>query len=121
MLFDKFKTLSCWSLLMFSILEILFSCKSRTSKLLKHSTCFMTSIWFLLNIKTLKFSTVEKLAISFTLLHEISRKVKFGNETKFSILTISLFYKFKYFILSSPSNNGTCFKFLDSNYIFSTF
>lgn len=104
-----------------SIFYILFSCKSKISRFLKLSRFLIEVIWFLLSINTRRFSTVEKFEISLNLFLEKSRKVRLGKLTKFSILIISLFYKFKYFILSSPSSKGTCFKFLLSNVIFSTF
>lgn len=118
---DKLRTLNDVSLLRFSILVILFSCKSKTSKFLKFSTCFTYSIRFLLSINTLRLSTVEKLEISFILFVDRSRNVRFGKLTKFSIFVISLFYKFKYFIFSSPSSKGICLRVLESKVIFSTF
>jgi hypothetical protein len=109
--------------LMFSIVDILLSWRSRTSKFLSVSMgIFIYSIWFLESIKTLKFSeTACKLDISLSLFILRSMNVRFGRDTRFSILEISLFYKFRYFIFSSPSNSGTCLRQRESRFIFSMF
>ena len=121
-LLERFNTLNAWSLLIFSILEILFSCKSRTSRFLKWSNgYFSPSIRFFESISTRRLSTTDyKFEISLILFILRSMKVRFGSETRFSILEISLFCKFRYLIRSSPSSKGTCFKHLESRFIFST-
>ena len=44
------------------------------------------------------------------LLFDKFKVCRFGSETKFSILAISLFCKLNYYNFSSPSNKGTCDK-----------
>lgn len=72
-------------------------------------------------MSTRRLSKAVKVEMSLILLLEISKNVRFGRLTKFSILEMSLFCRFKYLIFSSPSNNGMCFRFLLSSVIFSTF
>jgi|LauGreDrversion4_2_1035121.scaffolds.fasta_scaffold141650_2 hypothetical protein len=120
-LLDRLRTLSDYSLFIFSILVILFSWRSRTSRFFIASRGnFIPSIWFLDIINTLKLSeTPYRFETSLILFMLRSIKVRLGSETKFSILTISLFYKLRYLIFSSPSRRGICLRQRESRFIFS--
>jgi len=99
------------------------------SKLTKQLTIDATPVgplralnMFLLKIRTLIAVSLEMHGPSSASLFWLkSRKCRFGRDTRFSIFKISLFCKFKYFTLSSPSRRGMCLRPLESNCIFSGF
>ena len=108
---------------------ILLSCKSSISKLRRLPRIVGSPVWpltqliiFLLKIRTLNAVRFEMLEpISASLLELMSRKCRFGKDTRFSILEISLFWRFRYLTFSSPSSKGICLSALESSCIFSEF
>ena len=106
--------------LRFSILRILLSLRSSTSKFGSYSSRFsIVSMKFLLRISTLRCWKVGIFEISESRFCDRSKKVRLGRLTMFSILVISFYDKLSYFNFSSPSSKGTCFNALFSSDSFS--
>ena len=87
---------------------MLLSWRSSISRLVKESRLVTFVIWFIDRIRLLMFRVWLKFVISDTLFELKSKKWRLGRDTRFSILEILLFWRFKYFIFSSPSRRGMC-------------
>lgn len=121
----KFKVRKELSLLRPLVSIIILSYRSSVSKLVKFSRFLMFLIWLFARLSCLNPIRVlpadQKQLISVNLFELMSSIYKLGKLTRWSIFLMLLFESTSVFIASSPSNNGTACRFLESRSIFSGF